>query len=82
MQSIPYREAYGRLPDLVDEVSRQREAIVIEKSGGSVVLVSEEEFSAMQETIHLLSTPANVERLRQGLADYKNGKAQAGDLCD
>jgi PHD/YefM family antitoxin component YafN of YafNO toxin-antitoxin module len=28
----------------------------------------------MEETLHLLSSPANAERLRQGLSDFEQGK--------
>ena len=45
-------------------------------------LVASEEFAAMEETLHLLSTSANAERLRQGLADDAAGKLHPGDLCD
>jgi antitoxin YefM len=47
-----------------------------------VVLLAAEEFAAMEETLHLLSTPANAERIREGLADYQAGKLQTGELCD
>jgi antitoxin YefM len=45
-------------------------------------MLAEEEYSAMEETIHLLSTPANAERIRQGLADCEAGKIRSGELCD
>ena len=46
------------------------------------MLLAAEEYAAMEETLHLLSTPANAERIRQGLADYTARKLQAGELCD
>ena len=42
----------------------------------------QKDFYTPEETLHLLSTPANAERIRQGLVDYSTGKLQAGELCD
>ncbi|WP_228391238.1 type II toxin-antitoxin system Phd/YefM family antitoxin [Komagataeibacter medellinensis] len=40
---------------------------------GSVVLMSEEEFSGWQETVHLLSSPRNAERLLRSIRDIERG---------
>lgn len=83
MQSISYTEARNGLAGLMDTASRNREPILITRNGaGTVVLLAAEEFAAIEETLHLLSTPANAERVRQGLADYRAGKLRSGDLCD
>jgi len=50
-----------------------REPITITRNGHeSVVVLSMEEYESMEETLHLLSSPANAERIRQGLADFEN----------
>ena len=83
MQTISYTEARNRFAGLIESASRDREPITITRNGaGTVVLLAAEEYAAMEETLHLLSTPANAERVRQGLADYTAGKLQAGELCD
>ena len=83
MQTISYTEARNGLAGLMDSASRNREPILITRNGaGTVVLLAAEEFAAMEETLHLLSTPANAERVRQGLADYRAGKLRRGKLCD
>jgi antitoxin YefM len=48
----------------------------------AVVLLLQEEYDAMVETLHLLSTPANAERIRQGLQDYEAGRLEEHALCD
>lgn len=83
MQSISYTEARNGLAGLMDSASRDRKPILITRNGaGTVVLLAAEEFAAMEETLHLLSTPANAERVRQGMADYRAGKLRPGKLCD
>jgi antitoxin YefM len=83
MQTVSYKEACDHLSSLMDSATRDREPIAITRNGaGTVVLLAAEEFAAMEETLHLLSTPANAERLRESLADYKAGKLQSGELCD
>jgi antitoxin YefM len=83
MQTISSADACERLDSLLDELARGQEAIAITRDGESAgVLVSTKEFEAMQETLYLLSSSANAERIRQGLADYSAGRLQAGELCD
>ena len=68
---------------LIEEAGRDREPITITRNGiSTVVILAVEEYVAMEETLHLLSTPANAECIRQGLADYKTKKLRAGKLCD
>ncbi len=83
MQTVNYTEARNGLAGLMDATIRDREPITITRNGeATVVLLAATEYAAMEETLHLLSTPANAERLRQGLADYEAGKLQPGELCD
>ena len=83
MQTISYTEARNGLAGLMEIATRDREPITITRNGaGTVVLLAAEEYAAMEETLHLLSTPANADRIRQGLADYAAGNLQAGELCD
>ena len=83
MQTVSYTEARNSLAGLMDAATRDREPITITRNGaGTVVLLAAEEYSAMEATLHLLSTPANAERIRQGLADYAAGKLAPGELCD
>jgi antitoxin YefM len=83
VKTISYTEARNRLAGLMEDATRDREPITITRNGaGTVVLLDAGEFAAMEETLHLLSTPANAERIRQGLSDHAAGKFKAGELCD
>ena len=83
MQTVSYTDARNQLAGLMDQANRDREPILITRNGAATaVLVSSEEYAAMEETLHLLSTPTNAERIRQGLVDYAAGNFQPGELCD
>jgi antitoxin YefM len=83
MQTISYTDARNQLAGLMEMAARDRKPITITRNGaGAVVLMDSDEYAAMEETLHLLSTPSNAERLRQGLKDYASGKLKKGALCD
>ena len=68
MKSLKASEARDRLYRLVDEASEGHEPILITGPRASAVLVSEEDWNAIQETLHLLAVPNMRESIREGLA--------------
>ena len=46
------------------------------------MLMSEEEFSGWQETVHLLSSPHNAERLLQSIRDMECGAMTEQDILE
>lgn len=84
MKTLNYTEARNGLARLMKEAEEDREVISITRNGqGSVVLMLQEEYESMMETLHLLSTPANSRRIQQGLADYAEGKfVERALICD
>ncbi|NEP62154.1 MAG: type II toxin-antitoxin system Phd/YefM family antitoxin [Symploca sp. SIO2G7] len=65
---IPLNEAKQRLQDLIDVVSQSHQPIVITSDNNNAILLSEEDWSAIQETLYLLSIPGMRESIRAGLA--------------
>jgi antitoxin YefM len=83
MQTVSYTDARNSLATLIERAERDREPIAITRHGeATVILLSAQEYAAMAETLHLMSTPANAQRLRKGLRDIAAGKARPGELCD
>jgi len=68
MTTITASEARAGLHRLLDEVSGSHEHIVITGKRGNAVLLSEDYWRAIQETLHLLSVPGMRESIREGLA--------------
>jgi len=78
MNSISYTEARDRLAGIWDEALSTREPVMISRRGKeSVVLVAREEWEGMQETAHLLRSPANARRLLAALSRLSEGEGEA-----
>jgi antitoxin YefM len=60
-------EARERLYRLIDEVARSHEPVHIAGKRAGAVLLSEEDWRSIQETLHLLSIPGMRESIRAGL---------------
>jgi antitoxin YefM len=77
-----YTNARARLASLIDEVSKNREIVIIKRRGNEdVAMIAADELSGILETAHLLRSPANAERLNSALnrARKKEGSAQSID---
>jgi antitoxin YefM len=68
MSTLPVDEAQQTLPDLIDSVSQSHQPVVITGKSGKAVLLSESDWSAIQETLYLLSVPGMRESIKEGLA--------------
>jgi antitoxin YefM len=68
MVTLTASEARARLYRLLDEVAGSHEHILITGKRNNAVLVSEDDWRAIQETLYLLSVPGMRESIREGLA--------------
>jgi prevent-host-death family protein len=68
MSRLTATEARKKLYRLIDEATSTHEPIVITGKRGNAVLVSEEDWRAIQETLFLLNIPRMRESIREGLA--------------
>ena len=67
MTSLTAAEAKKRLHKLLDDVAESHEPVQIAGKRHSAVLVSEEDWRAIQETLHLTSIPGMRESIIEGL---------------
>ena len=67
MTTLTASEARKRLYTLVDDVAESHDPIQIVGKRNSAVLVSEEDWRAVQETLYLSSIPEMRESIREGL---------------
>lgn len=67
MKGITATETRGNLYRLIDEVAESHQPIVINGKRNKAVLVSEEGWSAIQETLFLLSIPGMRKSIREGM---------------
>ena len=67
MTRITATEARSNLYRLIDETAESHQPVVIMGKRNQAVLVSEEDWSAIQETLYLLSVPGMRESIREGM---------------
>ena len=64
MNATTYTAARANLASAMDRVCNDHEALIITRNGAqSVVLLSLEDYKALEETAYLLRTPTNARRL-------------------
>ncbi len=69
MSSTTYTDARARLAELLDQVIEDREPVVITRRGHEpVALIAADELDSLIETVHLLRSRTNAERLLTALA--------------
>jgi prevent-host-death family protein len=68
MPTLNATEARANLYNLVEETARSHEPIHITSKRGNAVLLSEDDWNAIQETLYLLSIPGMRESIRAGMA--------------
>jgi len=67
MTTVTSGKACAKLPYLIDEVTDSHQPILITGQRVNAVLISEQDWSAIQETLYLLSIPGMRESIREGL---------------
>jgi antitoxin YefM len=67
MHRITATEAQTDLARLIDKASLSHEPIAITGAGRNAVLISQEDWEAIQETLFLLSVPGLRESIREGM---------------
>jgi prevent-host-death family protein len=68
MPTLTATEARSKLYGLIDETTASHEPIIIKGKRGNAVLISEDDWRSIQETIYLLNIPGMRESIRDGLA--------------
>jgi antitoxin YefM len=67
MTTLSATQARKRLYNLVDEVKESHEPVQIVGKRSSAVLISEEDWKAIEETLYLASIPGMRESIKKGL---------------
>lgn len=67
MSSFTVSEARANLYRLIDDAAENHSPVLITGKRNNAILVSEEDWAAIQETLHLLSIPGMRESIRAGM---------------
>lgn len=82
MDAITYSAARANLAKTMDRVCDDHEPLIITRNGEqSVVMVSLEDYKALEETAYLLRSPANARRLLAAVAQLTEGKGKVHELA-
>ncbi len=83
MNAIMTAQASKNLDNLIEEIIADAEpSILLTDKGKKAVLMSFDEFSSWQETLYLLSNPANAEHLHRSVEEAKEGKTFEKELTE
>jgi antitoxin YefM len=73
MNTLTYSEAREKLANTMDKVCEDHAPIIItRKNSQSVVMMSLDDFQALEETAYLLRSPKNARRLLESVAEIKS----------
>ena len=75
MAHVSYTELRNNLSSYMDEVCDSRAPLLVTRQNArSVVILSEQDYDGLMETVHLLKSPANAARLLRSIGDADAGK--------
>jgi len=81
MKAITYTAAREGLASAMDEVCRDRAPLIITRNRDqSVVMMSLDDYEELEETAHLLRSPANAQRLLAAIHSLESGLGKAKKL--
>jgi len=79
--AITASEARKNLFPLIEQVNDDRMHVEITSKRGDAVLISRADYDALEETAHLLRSPANARRLLESLAQAQRGEREEHPLA-
>jgi antitoxin YefM len=81
MNAITYSEARAKLAETITRVCEDHNPIIItKKNDKSVVMISLDDYEAMEETTYLLRSPKNAQRLLESIRELESGKGRVKEL--
>lgn len=83
MKAITYTAARQNLAKTIEKVCRDHAPVVVtRKTSDSVVIMSLEDYEALEETAYLLRSPKNTRRLIESIAQLENDKGTERQLIE
>ncbi|MGV8827006.1 MAG: type II toxin-antitoxin system Phd/YefM family antitoxin [Breznakibacter sp.] len=83
MIAANFSEFRTNLKMYLDSVEDNNETLIVKrKSGKGTVMISLDEYNSIMETVHLLSSKSNADRLYESIKQMKNGDRTTETLID
>lgn len=82
MHAVSYSEARENLKSMIDKVVSDRAPLAITRQRGQegAVLISASEWASIEETLYLLRSPKNAERLLESIRELEAGGGEEHEL--
>ncbi|GJQ60965.1 MAG: antitoxin [Melioribacteraceae bacterium] len=83
MIAANYSEFRTKLKMYLDDVEDNNETLIVKrKTGKGTVVISLDEYNSIMETVHLLSSKSNADRLYESIQQMRNGETVTGELIE
>jgi antitoxin YefM len=83
MTAVSYSHARENLKAVIDQAVSDRAPItIVRQRGENAVIISESEWASIEETLHLLRSPANATRLLEAVRGLEAGGGEEHALID
>ena len=83
MSTISYTELRRCLASAMDKVNEDHAPLYITRQKGKgAVLLSADDYAAIEETLYLMSSPRNAARLSEAIEDLRRGEGEVRELME
>jgi antitoxin YefM len=83
MKAISYTAVRQNLAKTMESVCKDHAPVIVtRKASDSVVIISLDDYSALEETAYLLRSPKNTRRLIESIAQLESGQGAEKDLVE
>jgi len=83
MQAVTYTQARKNFAETMNKVCDDHAPIIITRQNEApVVMISLEDYNAIEETLYLMRSPKNYSRLLESMEQVKQGNAQVRKLLE
>ena len=83
MIAANYTEFRTGLKKFLDNVEENNETLIVKRgTGRGTVMISLDEYNSIMETVHLLSSKVNADRLYESIQQMKDGKVMQKELIE
>jgi antitoxin YefM len=83
MKAMSYSAARQNLAKTMEKVCKDHAPVIVtRKANDSIVIISLEDYEALEETAYLLRSPKNARRLLESIAQLEAGRGTKRELID
>ncbi|MDC5359962.1 type II toxin-antitoxin system Phd/YefM family antitoxin [Acinetobacter baumannii] len=83
MNVLTYTDARKNLKSILDQVVDDADiTIITRREGGNAVVMGQDYYNRLMETLHLMSSPSNAAHLAKSIAELRASKAIERELLD